>query len=93
MEKENIILAKLERLERIASLAAKSVLNVEDVAELTGLSKSRIYVLCQKNIIPHYKQGKTYFKRDEVERWQTAHYVPTSREIEGKASFYCHTHQ
>jgi excisionase family DNA binding protein len=77
MEKIDLILAKLEKLERIASLTQKNVLNVEDAAELTGLSKSRLYVLCQKNLIPYYKQGKIYFKRDELEKWQTAHYMPT----------------
>lgn len=92
MEKENIILAKLERLERITLLSTKNVLTIEDVSDLTGLSKARLYTLCSENKIPHYKQGKTYFKRDEVERWQTAHYVPTSREIESKAVAYCHTH-
>jgi excisionase family DNA binding protein len=82
MEKADLILAKLEKLERMASLTTKNVLNVEDAAELTGLSKSRIYVLCQKNMIPHYKQGKTYFKRKEVEDWMTAHYMPTKQETE-----------
>lgn len=92
MEKADLILAKLEKLERMASLTTKNVLNVEDAAELTGLSKSRIYVLCQKNMIPHYKQGKTYFKRDEVEKWLTSHYMPTKQETESKAAMYCHTH-
>ena len=92
MQKADLILAKLEKLERMASLTTKNVLNVEDAAELTGLSKSRIYVLCQKNMIPHYKQGKTYFKRDEVEKWLTSHYQPTRAEIESKAAIYCHTH-
>lgn len=92
MEKADLILAKLEKLERISSLSAKNVLNVEDVAELTGLSKSRIYVLCRNRGIPHYKQGKTYFKRDEVEKWLTSNYRPTTQEIESKASLYCHTH-
>ena len=92
MEKVDLILAKLEKLERMASLTTKNVLNVEDVVELTGLSKSRIYVLCQKNMIPHYKQGKTYFKREEVEKWLTSYYQPTRAEIESKAALYCHTH-
>lgn len=82
MEKADLILAKLEKLERITSLTTKNVLNVEEVADFTGLSKSRIYGLCQKNMIPHYKQGKTYFKRDEVEKWLTSHYMPTKQETE-----------
>lgn len=92
MEEKNIILAKLERLEKISLLSAKSILTIEDVCDLTGLSRARIYTLCSQKEIPHYKQGKTYFKRDEVERWLTAHRVPTSQEIKSKAAMYCHTH-
>ena len=92
MEKENLILAKLEKLERITLLSAKNVLTIDDVSNLTGLSKARLYTLCSENKIPHYKQGRTYFKRDEVEKWQTANYVPTDKEIESKAAMYCHTH-
>lgn len=92
MSKEEMILVRLERLEQLTLLAAKNVLNIDDVADLTGLSKARIYTLCSKREIPHYKQGKAYFKRDEVERWMTARRVPTASEIESKASLYCHTH-
>ena len=77
MDKQDIILSKLERLERIALLSAKKVLTIEDASDLTGLSKARLYVLCSQNKIPHYKQGKIYFKREELEKWQTAHYMPT----------------
>ena len=91
-DSEEMILAKLARLERLTLLSVKTVLNVDDVADLTGLSKARIYTLCSKREIPHYKQGKPYFKRDEVERWMTAKRVSTQAEIESKASLYCHTH-
>lgn len=93
MEKEIIILGKLERLERLTLLSAKSILTIDDASELTGLSKARLYTLCSKNQIPHYKQGKTYFKRDELEKWLTANRVPTTQEIESKASAYCVTHK
>lgn len=92
MEEKDLILAKLEKLEQLTLLSAKKVLTIDDVSSLTGLSKPRIYTLCSQKEIPHYKQGKTYFKRDEVERWLTAHRVPTSQEIKSKAVMYCHTH-
>lgn len=91
-DSEEMILEKLARLERLTLLSVKTVLNIDDVADLTGLSKARIYTLCSKREIPHYKQGKAYFKRDEVERWMTAKRVSTQAEIESKASLYCHTH-
>jgi excisionase family DNA binding protein len=92
-DKQDMILARLERLEQLTLLAAKTVLNTDDVCDLTGLSKPRIYALCNKREIPHYKQGSLYFKRDEVEKWMTARRVPTAKEINSKAAMYCHTHQ
>ena len=59
---------RLERLEKLTLLAAKNVLNVEDVALLMGRSPKTI-----RNIIgeiPHYKNGRgVWFKRDEVEQY------------------------
>lgn len=86
------IKAQLDRIERMTLLSAKTILTVEDVSALIGLSKERIYTLCSERKIPHYKQGKLYFKRSEVEGWLTAHRVPTNAEIESKAALYCHTH-
>ena len=44
------ILNQLDRIERNTQLAAKNVLTLEDVAVLTGLSKSHLYKLtCYKN--------------------------------------------
>ena len=86
------ILARLDRIERLQELAVKTVLTIEDVSTLTGLSKARIYTLCSNRDIPHYKQGKLYFKRNEVENWLTANRQPTRAEIESKAALYCHTH-
>lgn len=64
---------QLDRIERFAVLAAKKVLRIEDVALLTGLSKSTIYKMTSACEIPHYKHnGKTvFFNRDEVEEWLT----------------------
>lgn len=69
MEKE--ILLKLERIEQNTLLAAKQVLTFDDVAILTGMSKSTLYKLTSQGKIPHYKpSGKmVYFDRKELEKW------------------------
>lgn len=89
---DEMILGKLERLEHLTLLSAKKVLTIDDVSALTGLSKARLYALCSNREIPYYKQGKLYFKRDDVENWLTAKRYPSHKEIESKAVAYCHTH-
>jgi excisionase family DNA binding protein len=91
MEQE--IKAQLDRIESLLMSVQKNILNLEEVAELTGYSKQGIYGLCSNRKIPHYKQGhKLYFKRKEIEAWMTAKRVSTQAEIESKAALYCHTH-
>ena len=60
----------LKRIECNTLLATKTVLTVDDVATLTGLSKSHIYKLTYSHQIPHYKpSGKqVYFDRSEIKR-------------------------
>lgn len=84
--------AQLDRIEKMLVASHKNILTVEDVCVLTGLSKARIYALCSERRIPHYKQGKLYFKRSEVEAWMTAHRVSTVAEVKSEAAMYCHTH-
>lgn len=69
----DIVLEKLNVIERNTLLAAKNVLTFDDVSLLTGLSKQTLYKLTSSHKIPHYKpNGKlTYFKRSEIEEWQT----------------------
>lgn len=92
MDKLDIVLAKLERIEQTSALAAKNILTIEDVCFLLGLSKARIYTLCSERRIPHFKQGRLFFKRSEIEAWQTANRMATQAEIDSKAAMYCHTH-
>lgn len=87
-----VLLDRLERLEQLTALSAKTILTIDDVSALTGLSKQRIYTLCSQREIPHYKQGKLYFKRKELEDWQTANRISTYAEINSKAQMYCYTH-
>lgn len=81
---------KLNRIERYSLLAAKNVLNLDDVAFLTGLSKSHIYKLTYSHQIPHYKpNGKyVYFDRKEIEDWLKQNRIATAQEIDQNATNY-----
>lgn len=87
---EEKILAELDAIKRYSLLAAKNVLNLEDVALLTGLSKSHLYKLTCKRLIPHYKQNgkQMYFDRSEVEAWMKQNRVTTQAEAEQFAIAY-----
>jgi excisionase family DNA binding protein len=81
---------QLDRIEQYSLLAAKNVLCFDDVALLTGLSKSHLYKLTYSHQIPHYKpKGKQlYFDRKEIEDWMRQNKVATNDEIEQKATSY-----
>ncbi|CCZ37625.1 dNA binding domain excisionase family [Bacteroides fragilis CAG:558] len=81
---------QLDRIEKLTLLSAKNVLCLEDVALLTGLSKSHLYKLTCSHQIPFYKpNGKQiYFDRMEVENWMKQNRVATTDEIETKAVNY-----
>ena len=84
------IKSQLDRIERLSALAAKNVLNIDDVAILTGMSKGYIYQLTHKRIIPFYKPtGKQmYFDRSEIEAWMKRNRVMTDQEAMSIAASY-----
>ena len=81
-----------ERLMNIENLllSQKSVLNLDEVAEFTGLSKSHLYKLTSQGKIPHYKHTGKYifFDRKEIESWLKQNRIKTVAEIEREASTY-----
>lgn len=81
---------KLNQILVYSLLAAKNVLTLEDVALLTGLSKSHLYRLTCTHQIPFYKpNGKQiYFDRTEIESWMKQNRVATRKEIEQEAISY-----
>ena len=85
-----IILERLAAIERYSLLAAKNVLNIDDVVLLTGLSKQHIYKLTCKGQIPFYKpNGKNmYFDRKEIENWMKQNRHNTQEEAEQQAVAY-----
>ena len=87
---EEVIMNKLNAIERYALLGAKQVLTIEDVALLTGLSKSHLYKLTCSRRIPHYKPSgrQMYFDRAEIEAWMKQNRVNTQAEAEQEAFAY-----
>ncbi len=69
---QDYLLKQEQRLSNIENLlsSSKTVLNIDEVGLLTGLSKSTIYKFTHLGTIPHYKQAKhLYFDRAEIEAW------------------------
>ena len=81
---------KINQILVYSLLAAKNVLTLEDVALLTGLSKSHLYRLTCTHQIPYYKpNGKQiYFDRAEIESWMKQNRVATQQEAEQAAIAY-----
>ena len=87
---EEIILSKLEAIERNTLLASKNVLTIDDAALLTDMSKSHLYKLTCSKQIPFYRpNGKlVYFDRQELEGWLKQNRVNTTAEAEQAALCY-----
>lgn len=81
---------KINQILVYSLLAAKNVLTLEDVALLTGLSKSYLYKLTCSKQIPYYRpNGKQiYFDRGEVEAWMKQNRINTNQEAEQQAAAY-----
>lgn len=87
---EEKIMERLDAIERYSLLGAKTVLTMDDVVLLTGLSKSHVYKMTCNKEIPHYKpNGKyVYFDKAEIEEWMKRNRVLTTQEAEQNASAY-----
>ncbi len=79
---------RLKNIENLLSLS-KTVLNLDEVCTLTGLSKSHVYKRTMQGTIPHYKQAKhLFFDRAEVEAWLRENRFKTVQEVEQEAATY-----
>jgi excisionase family DNA binding protein len=90
IEMEEKILTRLERIERYSIIAAKSMLTVDELSFITGLSKSWIYKATYEHLIPYYKpNGKQiYFDRAEIEAWMRQNRIATTEEANQAATKY-----
>ena len=81
-----------ERLKNIESLllSQKTVLNFDEVATYTGLSKSHLYKMSSRGLIPCYQpKGKhLYFDKAEIDRWLLSNKKKTNAQIESEAATF-----
>lgn len=89
---ENIILQKLNEIEKTLSLSQKDVLTFDEVCTYTGLSRSHLYKLTSTGRVPHSKPfGKMlYFDRQELNNWLLQNPIVTDQELEQQAVDYCY---
>jgi len=77
---------RLNDIERLLTLS-KTVLNLDEVCWLIGLSKSHVYKLTSGGKIPHFKQSKhLFFDRVEIESWLKSNRIYSLDELENTAS-------
>ncbi|MBD5191423.1 MAG: helix-turn-helix domain-containing protein [Bacteroidales bacterium] len=83
-------LQELIAIKRYTLLSAKSMLTVEDVADLTGLNIRHIYNLTSTKQIPFYRpRGKQiYFDRAEIDAWMKRNRVTPLNESESHAEVF-----
>ena len=79
-----------QQRETTAPQQEKKILNLDEVAAITGLSKSTLYKMTSARQIPHYKPTAKllYFLQSEVEAWILRSRIATSEELETEAATY-----
>lgn len=81
-----------DRLRNIESLllSNKTVLNFDEVAAYTGLSKSYLYKLTCSGGIPCYKPRSKhiYFNKQEIDQWLMQNRKATNSELESEAATF-----
>ena len=83
------IAERLDRIERLTLISAKTILDADEAATFASLSLGRIYRLTSERKIPLYKRGnRLYFRKSELEEWLLETKVKTSEEIASEADSY-----
>ena len=69
----------------------KAVLTVSEAARYMGVSKSSLYKMMMRKLIPYSRpNGKVcYFDRVELEKWLMSNRVATENELNDRAEAYC----
>lgn len=86
----NVILNRLERIEKLLEGHQKEILNVEELSVYTGFKKSHIYKLVHKNFIPYSKPNGKYlfFLKAEIDTWLLGNKTKSISQIEEEALKY-----
>ena len=67
----------------------KTIFNLDQFCEYTGLSKQTAYKLTGKGLVPHSKRGKRlYFEKAQIDVWLLQNRVGGISEIEQKTDEY-----
>ena len=71
MKDIELIKQELQVIKELLANNSKKVLNLNELADYIGFSKSYVYKLTSQNLIPHSKpNGKAVFiDRDEKDKW------------------------
>ena len=87
MENLQEIKDELQVIKELLANNNKKVLNLNEVADYIGFSKSYIYKLTSQNLIPHSKpSGKAvFFNRDEIDKWLLSNNTITHQQAKRKA--------
>lgn len=90
---ETEILQKLNSIEQKLSeqtLLQKEMLNPEEAARYLNVSRSYLYKMTSRRVIPHYCPNgkKLFFKRTEIDEWLQANRKKTRKETESDAVGY-----
>lgn len=88
MEKNELILEKLDRLEKYL-IGFKNILNVDDLAFYTGYKPAYIYKLVHESKIPYSKSesggSKLFFSREAIDSWLMGNSHKSKKESQIKA--------
>lgn len=82
------IMGKLEEIKQATLLGSKKMLTVEECATYINMTKETLYQKVYNREIPHYKRGKLYFDKNEIDEWLKTTKRPTKDEIDSQAATY-----
>lgn len=90
MQKQDVIFAKLIKIERLLSEQNDEPLDFEGAASFLKFSKSHLYKLTSTNQIPHYKPNgkRVYFSKAELKAWLLRNPVKSIEAIEQESTDY-----
>lgn len=88
---ENAVRKVLSEQHKTAAATSdgKTVLNLQQFCQHTGLSPQTAYKLTAKALVPHSKRGKrVYFEKSQVDAWLLQNRVGVTSNNENKANQY-----
>jgi len=88
--KQDEIIERLERIEQLIVGQATKPLTFLEACQYLDCSKSCLYKLTSKNLIPHYKPNgkRIFFCKAELDAYLLKNPIRTASEIDAKAANY-----